>query len=708
MSLWEYKVITSGKGGFATPALLEKFLNDLGRDEWEIIHFKTPPDNFLAFTGLARRSTQRDWTLEDAAAAAAKVEAEKLRAEFEAKFKAAASNVPAGGAEEHAPSFLEEKIAPDDGFRKPVDTSHDDDPDAQEDEKADEWDRLTAAEQDDLPTFFEAIKPHMRRNQRGPGMSVGVDYLAKKWDQSEDDLKGALAECGFVLPEDEDAKAEYVEYDGDLYWLNVNRRGELWINTKEKPRPVFRPVKAARVEVEPPVAKDTGGARDEGRRKGERKPEDDERKVVVAEAGSGESEKAESATGEAVPVPAETRTQNGKAQAAATPLPEGPALLEKIRPHMRRNRRGPGGSGSASFLSRALRTNEADLRAAFATLGFTIPASSADKPVYYEIGNEVWWLNLDSRGGLWINGREKKEGESIAAPVERTGEAPLEGVPGSAAPDAVPAPEVAPGVAGAESFTAPTPADASTAEPSPAESAPTVEPARAAETASAAETTSPAETVPGADSAPPVPAETTSADQPVTDSTPTISDAGPLANVPPANHASAGNAAAISGEAETPAANEPPAESEPTTIQESQAPEPAIIRPISPNAALAAVRLLLKETKTGAVAGKVDRLADDLGKPADEFVATLVDAGLKVPEKPREKPVFVEHAGEILWLNRNTKGELWLNAKASRFSGKGAAADDTEESSEPSEGGEGESEKKPVRRFAKVRPKKTE
>src|SRR4029078_7809532 len=125
MALWEYKVITSGKGGFATPALLEKFLNDLGRDEWEIIHFQTPAENFLAFTGLARRSTQRDWTLEDAAAAAAKVEAEKLRAEFEAKFRAAAGNAPATGSEERAPSFIEEKTAPDDGFRKPIDTSHD-------------------------------------------------------------------------------------------------------------------------------------------------------------------------------------------------------------------------------------------------------------------------------------------------------------------------------------------------------------------------------------------------------------------------------------------------------------------------------------------------------------------------------------------------------------------------------------------------------
>src|ERR1035438_4380499 len=72
MAVWEYKVISSGKGGFATPALLESFLNQLGTDEWEIVEFRGQPDNPLAFSGLARRPTQRDWTLEDAAAAAAR------------------------------------------------------------------------------------------------------------------------------------------------------------------------------------------------------------------------------------------------------------------------------------------------------------------------------------------------------------------------------------------------------------------------------------------------------------------------------------------------------------------------------------------------------------------------------------------------------------------------------------------------------------
>lgn len=539
MSLWEYKVISSGKGGFATPVLLEKFLNDLGRDEWEIIDFRTQPDNALAFSGLARRPTQRDWTLQDAAAAAAKVEAEKLRAEFEAKFKAGTTTVV--GAEESAPSFLEEKAAPEDGFRKPVDTSHDSDPDAVEDEK-DDWDKLTAAEEDELPTFFEAIKPHMRRNQRGPGMSVGADYLAKKWDQSEDDLKGALVECGFVLPADEDAAPVHIEYDGDLYWLNINRRGELWINTKEKPRPMFRPVKAVRVTVEEE-------AKPEGQRSEERNQRPDDRGRKTEEGGPRPETRAPEATEPTAAV--ERSAPAGERAPSKSPLPEGAALLARIRPHMRRNRRGPGGSGSTSFLSRALKCSEADLKAAFETMGLTVPAGSGDKPVFVEIGDELWWLNADSRGGLWINGREKKAGETALSAAASEAEAPA---PTSAV--------AAPTEGNAAVVVAPQPATAVSPEPSP--------------------------------------------------------------------------------------------------------------QPAGTNV-LSAVRLLLKETKTGGFAGKAERLAGELGKPVEEFVATLVGAGLKVPEKAREKPVFVEQAAEIFWLNKNAKGELWVNAKASKFADKNEA-----------------------------------
>ena len=113
----------------------------------------------------------------------------------------------------------------------------------------------------------------------------------------------------------------------------------------------------------------------------------------------------------------------------------------------------------------------------------------------------------------------------------------------------------------------------------------------------------------------------------------------------------------------------PPAEIPPAAVPSAEAPSAEVL-PVAPAAGspLAAVRLLLKETRRGGVASEVGRLAELLGKNTDDLLATLAGAGLKVPEKARERPVFVEHAGEILWLNRNAKGELWLNAKAAKFS----------------------------------------
>lgn len=533
MAAWEYKVITSGKGGFATPALLEKFLNDLGREEWEIVEFRAAPDNVLAFTGLVRRSTQRDWTLEDAAAAAARTEAEKLRAEFAAKFQGLSAAAASTAGQPQTPAALAAEEANEKHeFRRPVDTSRDFDPEAADDDK-DEWDEIGTEEE--LPTFFDAMKPHMRRNQRGPGMAVGVDYLAKKWDLAEEDIKGALVECGFELPEDDDAKVVYVEYDGDLYWVNANRRGELWINTKEKPRPVFRTVKAERAQIEEEPKAEARPARAE--HQPHRAPAKDD-----ANAGEG-----------AAPA---TEAKPPKAPVA---LPEGAALLDKVRPQMRRNRRGPGGSGSVGFLSRALRCGDADLLGALGTLGLVLPATPADKPVYVELGDEVWWLNRDQRGGIWVNGRERRPGETVASreadDAQAAGESPAAATNG-----------------GGESQVA-------AAEPTEA------------------------------------------------------------AAVPP-----------------------PPVRDAVASVEPVAAPERA-----AGGAVLAGVRLLLKETRTGSVAGKVERVAGELGKSPDELTGALVAAGLKVPEKPREKPVFVEHGGEIFWFNRNAKGELWVNAKTSKY-----------------------------------------
>ena len=177
--------------------------------------------------------------------------------------------------------------------------------------------------------------------------------------------------------------------------------------------------------------------------------------------------------------------------------------------------------------------------AGFAALGLTLPADPKDKPIFVEVGSDLWWLNQDSRGGVWINGREKKDGETVAS------------------------------AAAAEKSSAP-----------------------ASESASSA----------------PAP-----------------------------------------GSAEI------------------ENPKSKIENPPSP---LTALRLVLKETKTGAVAGKIERLAETISQSPDQLLATLTGAGLVVPEKAKDKPVFVEHAGEIFWLNKNAKGELWLNAKASKYADK--------------------------------------
>jgi hypothetical protein len=408
MANWEYKVISSGKGGFASPALMEKFINDLGQEQWEIINFHTAPDNPLAFTGLARRTTLRDWTLEDAAAAAARAETDKLRVEFEAKFKAASTGA-AAPAEEKPETFLEEKSAPDDGFRRPVDTSRDEDPDAPEDE----WQKLST--EDELPSFFDALKPHMRRNQRGPGMSVGLDFLAKKWKLEESDLKTALVECGMSIPADENAKPVVVEYDGDIFWVNINRRGEIWINTREKPDPVFRIVPGKRLNEEETAA-------------------------VVENVGAGLPPDTGAPVQTPSPVHQDRREQNQdrRDQNQQQPRQQGgdrhpgqpqapKTLLGKIRGMMRRNHRGHGWSGSFPYLTKALKLDEAQLLAELDPFGVKLPAEGENKPVMAVEGDFTYWLNQNQRGEIWINAqltRDQERADSRGQKSEDRGQVP--------------------------------------------------------------------------------------------------------------------------------------------------------------------------------------------------------------------------------------------------------------------------------------------
>jgi hypothetical protein len=637
MALWEYKVITSGKGGFASATMLESFLNQLGKDEWEIIDFRADPNNSLVFNGLARRPTQREWTLEAAVAAAAKLEADKLRAELMQKQHAgdasASADTPAG-------STPGEKATGPASLRQLRDTDRDHDPEALADEAthgADDWANLDSFE-DDLPTFFDAIKPHLRKNQNAAGQSVALNYLAKRWEQPENDLNGALVECGFVIPENETDAPVYLEYEGDLYWVEKNNRGQFFLNTREKPRPKFRVVAGKPLDPADPAhvalaeeqaaleAERAKRAAEQAAREAEAQARRAEREAqrLAAEQARREQQAAAQAAREAARAAANVAANGGDASVeeasggggegaeATSPasegpvkavaatgggvLPEGDALLDAIRPQMRRNRRGPGYSGSSSYLAKFFKVEEAALKTALATLGLTPPSTPNEKAPQAVIGDYVYWVNKDNNGGLWINGRDatprdrasaREGGQSRQTPgddgAERKAEVGVSAVPAvSAERDEAPI------------FRA----------------------------------------VPRA--MPPIPEETV-VEAPV---------------------------AAVRSDAL------PPQE------QGGGEKAPHAVGAASP---LGALRLVMKPNKSkSGFSGSVSFLAKAVQRSEDELLAALQAQGLVVPPaakdgvegKGESKPVFVEHKGEIYWLSRFAKdGSLWLNAKVAKSAG---------------------------------------
>jgi hypothetical protein len=421
MAIWEYKVISSGKGGFASPQLLENFLNELGTDEWEIIDYRAAPDNPLAFTGLARRGSQRDWTLEAEAAAQARDEERRKREEEHRKEEARIEKAAAEAAAERE-AAIADKESGGDGLRAIRDTERDDDPEALADEAdgLEDWDELDL--EDDLPTLLDAVKPHLRRNQKGIGEAAAVDYLAKRWDQEPADVLGALEECGFEVPESEDDDPVYFDFEGDLFWLNRNNRGQLFLNVREKPRPRFKTAKGKKLAEDDPAAEDV---------RSEHQAERAKRKQV-------EEERA-----------ARKAAREAEAAKPADPLPAGMALLDLIKTKMRRNRRGPGMSGSVSFLSKAFKHDSETLIEALQAIGLSAADDKDAKPNFVEHGDDLFWMKQDGRGGAWINCREKdkdkaksnsadSEDVDPSAEPKKSEDAPGEKITFAPGPNAIP------------------------------------------------------------------------------------------------------------------------------------------------------------------------------------------------------------------------------------------------------------------------------
>lgn len=661
MALWEYKTISSGKGGFATPALLENFLNQLGKDEWEIIEFHTHADNALAFHGLARRPTLRDWTLEAAIAAAAKAEADKLRAELMSRqhageVQASADNgTPAG---EGSPS----EPAENNGLRQLRDTDLDHDPEALAEEAAglaNEWDKLGETE-DDLPTFFDAIKPHLRKNLRGTGMSVAIDYLAKRWDQIEADLVGALQECGFVLPEGEDDAPVYLEFEGDLYWLNRNNRGQLFLNTREKPRPRFKITPATRLDPADPavavlVEEHAAEVAERARRAEEHAAREAEAAARRAERDAAR-EAAETARREQL-AELQAAQQTAQQTIVTAGLPSGETLLKLIRPFLRRNRRGPGSSGSTYYLAKALQQPEPILLAALSDSGLVAPEKPGEKPTFTDVGGFSYWLNKDTRGGFWINMREKRDRPATetapenSEPKSESTSAPAEDGGTPAATDTTVAAEPpAPDITTAPGTDAPSPAT------EPGAGAGHSQPETSAEPMAL-----------NFDA--PSPPDASSSNPEISDSKPAPGDGD---NLP------VSSAPAAATPATEPPATESPAPKNALPIIEFPSaivPDFPVWPPVLPVHGAKPSHTLLEATlklmqhpapRGEGVALPLTALADSAKVPESLIMGTLINAGLPppVPTDSPTDPVLTTVGESFMWLERDAgDGSIWIRAK---------------------------------------------
>jgi hypothetical protein len=206
--------------------------------------------------------------------------------------------------------------------------------------------------------------------------------------------------------------------------VNINRRGEIWINLRDKPQPVFRVVQAKRVEgAEEPASAKAAEGRPADEIAGTDSPRDESPQHFV---------------------PREQRQQNQRPEGQSeSRTPSGPkTFLDKIRGMMRRNRRGHGMSGSFQYLTKALKVDEAQLLAQLGEQGLTL--AEGQPPVETTEGDFVYWLNKNNRGEIWINAERKsrEHGSSSAKATEdRAGSAepkPAEpaAVAGAHAPEA--------------------------------------------------------------------------------------------------------------------------------------------------------------------------------------------------------------------------------------------------------------------------------
>ena len=78
-----------------------------------------------------------------------------------------------------------------------------------------------------------AVRLLMEPKKRGEGVTALVAALARRLEKSDEQMLAALAGAGLIVPESPKAKPTFAGHGGEIFWLNVNAKGQVWLNAKQ-------------------------------------------------------------------------------------------------------------------------------------------------------------------------------------------------------------------------------------------------------------------------------------------------------------------------------------------------------------------------------------------------------------------------------------------------------------------------------------------
>ena len=244
----------------------------------------------------------------------------------------------------------------------------------------------------DTGSFLSRIRSMMRRNRRDHGWSGSFPYLTKALKLDDAQLLEKLGEFGLRL---EGGDQPVLAYDGNFeFYLNRNQRGEIWINAEEKS--AGQGQKA-----------EDGGQKTED---GGRKAGNSRQRTEPAAADSAPPAEGRSGRGYEDPREAFVPTKTGPATKALPPE----NTLTAMRLMMEPKKRGEGVTALVKDLAHKLEKSDAQLLAVLASAGLILPESPKAKPTFAEHGGEIFWLNVNAKGQVWLNAKQTAARKSRA------------------------------------------------------------------------------------------------------------------------------------------------------------------------------------------------------------------------------------------------------------------------------------------------------